>query len=55
MTVLNTRSSGGGVNKGFVMKHGTMFTYEQTRTALTYFYPKRKVDDDGVSTTYLDI
>ncbi len=43
MTVLNTRSSGGGVNKGFIMKRGVMFTYEQRRTALTYFYPKRKV------------
>ncbi len=55
MTVLNTRSSGGGVNKGFIMKHGVMFTYEQRRTALTYFYPKRKVEDDGVSTTFLEI
>ncbi len=55
MTVLNTKSLGGGVIKGFIMKHGVMFTYEQRRTALTYLYPKRKVEDDGVSTTYLDI
>ena len=55
MSVLNTRTSGGGVNKGFIIKQGVMFTYEQRKMALTYFYPKRKVADDGVSTTLLDI
>ena len=31
------------------------YTYSQVRDAFSYFYPKRKVLQDGVSTTPLDI
>jgi hypothetical protein len=30
-------------------------TYKQKRDGLSYFYGKRKVSEDGVSTTPLDI
>jgi hypothetical protein len=32
-----------------------MYTYLQERAGFSYFYPKRKVWDDGVSTEPLDI
>ena len=37
-------------NKGFTMKGGAMYTYTQERCGLTYFYGKRPVMADGVST-----
>lgn len=43
------------VNRGFVIKNGSMMTYEMRRKALSYFYAKRKVLADGVTTTYLDV
>ena len=53
--VLTTKQSQSGVNKGFRVKDNGVYTYTQSRTGFTYFYPKRKVLSDGVSTTYLDI
>ena len=53
--VLNTKKSSSHKNKGFIMKDKFMYTYEMERSGLGYFYCKRKVLDDGVSTTYLDI
>ena len=44
-----------GVNTGFRVVDNGISTYSQTRHAFTYFYPKRKVLSDNVSTTYLDI
>ena len=55
LDVLQSRQAGEGVNRGFRMKGAFMFTYNQVKSAFTYFYPKRKVAEDGVSTTYLDI
>ena len=55
LDVLRTQRSHKGTNRGFRMKDGVMTTYEQDRTALTYFYPKRKVQEDGVTTLPLDI
>ena len=48
--VLTTGNTMTGVNRGFVRRDGKTFTYEQTKRALTYFYAKRRVCDDGVST-----
>ena len=51
--VLEKQKSGSGVNRGFRVHAGDIYTYTQIRGALTYFYPKRKVLDDGVSTVPL--
>ena len=55
LNVLRSQTSGTGINRGFQMRGGDMYTYEQTKTAFTYLYPKRKVNEDGRSTTYLDL
>jgi hypothetical protein len=43
------------LNKGFIMKGQSMFTYELTKRGLDNLYVKRKVLSDGFSTTYLDL
>ena len=55
LNVLRSGKSVSGINRGFRVKDNAIFTYTQSRTGFTYFYPKRKVLDDGISTTYLDI
>ena len=41
--------------RGFrTMKH-SVATYEQTSKGLTYFYPKRLVEEDGIHTKPLDL
>ncbi|XP_078681482.1 uncharacterized protein LOC144916278 [Branchiostoma floridae x Branchiostoma belcheri] len=55
LKVLKTKESGQGVNRGFRVIDNQMFTYTQIRAAFSYFYPKRKVQDDGVTTLPLDI
>ena len=49
------KQNSSGVNRGFRVVNNTMYTYKQVRDAFSYFYPKRKVLADGVSTTPLDI
>ena len=42
-------------NRGFrTMKH-SVATYEQTKKGLSYFYPKRLVEEDGTHTKPLDL
>ncbi|BFZ05454.1 hypothetical protein BsWGS_08493 [Bradybaena similaris] len=53
--VIDTEQSGGGTNTGFRPLEGSVYTYQQYRNALSYFYIKRKVDADKVTTTPLDI
>ena len=55
LDVLETKRSGVGVNKGFVCKHHQVFTYTQKRSGLGFFYGKRKVLGDGISTSPLDL
>ena len=55
LAVLTNRRSGGGVNRGFRVHNSSMMTYIQERAALTYFYPKRKVLEDGLTTAPLDL
>ncbi|KAL8603786.1 hypothetical protein ACOMHN_058521 [Nucella lapillus] len=50
LKVLRTRVSGGGINKGFRTDGRAMYTYQQTRRSLSFFYIKRPVQADGVST-----
>ena len=55
LAVLTNRRSGSGVNRGFRVHDSSVMTYVQERAALTYFYPKRKVLEDGLSTAPLDL
>ena len=55
LSVLTNRRSGSGVNRGFRVRDSSVMTYIQERAALTYFYPKRKVLADGLSTAPLDL
>ena len=50
MKVLKTHKSSGGVNKGFRTDGRVVYTYAQERRSLSFFYPKRRVQKDGVST-----
>ena len=51
--VLTTKKKEGGINRGFVVKDSQVLLYQQTRDGLSYFYPKRQVLDDGISTVPL--
>ena len=42
-------------NKGFRTINHQIVTYEQTKKGLSFFYPKRIVDADGIHTTPLMI
>ena len=55
LAVLTNRRSGGGVNRGFRVRNSTVMTYIQERAALTYFYGKRKVLADGLSTAPMEV
>ena len=50
LDVLKTGISGGGVNKGFRTDGTSMLSYTQQRNSLSYFYIKRRVMADGVTT-----
>jgi hypothetical protein len=45
----------GGINRGFMVRNGVLYQYEQSRDALSAFYYKRKVLDDKVTTRALQI
>ena len=53
--VLNNKESGTGKNRGFRVINNAVYTYVQSRDALSYFYGKRKICPDNVSTLPLDI
>ncbi|XP_078601001.1 uncharacterized protein LOC144876010 [Branchiostoma floridae x Branchiostoma japonicum] len=55
LNVLQTKKSGQGINKGFRVRESEIHTYTQIRDAFSYFYPKRKVKNDRVTTLPLDI
>ena len=42
-------------NRGFRTVHHSVATYEQTKKGLSYFYPKRIVDSDGIHTRPLNL
>ena len=54
-SVLQTQQPFTGVNRGFIRKERQMVTYKQSRAGITYYYVKRQVLEDGVSTTPLDM
>ena len=53
--VLTSMENFRACNSGIRAKDQSMVTYKQYKNALTYFYPKMKVLDDGRSTIPLDI
>ena len=55
LNVLQTRQSQSGENRGFRVVDNKVLTYAQHRTGFSYFYPKRKVLQDSVSTVPLDV
>lgn len=55
LNVLKTKQSSSGLNKGFRVVENSIYTYNQTRDGFSYFYPKRKVLADGITTIPLDI
>ena len=42
-------------NTGFRLKDNSVYTYSQEKIGFNYFYCKRKVLEDGISTVPLDI
>ena len=42
-------------NRGFRTIHYSVATYEQTKKGLSYFYPKRVVEEDGIHTKPLHL
>ena len=55
LSVIETQLSHSIKNAGFIQDGLCTKTYTQTKKGLAYFYAKRKVLDDGISTTHLDI
>ena len=55
LDVLSSKTTGSGVNRGFRLVNGKMVTYTQQKNALSYLYIKRKVGEDGISTSPLDV
>ena len=55
LSVLATTEPAEVENAGFVNTVDGIKTYRQTKRGLSYFYAKRKVLADGVTTTHLDI
>lgn len=55
LNVLLTKQSSTGLNKGFRVVNNSIYTYNQIREGFSYFYPKRQVLSDGISTVPLDI
>ena len=53
--VLDDVSDIGSINRGFRVRNHAVFTYEQSKKGLSYFYPKRKLHSDGIHTDPLGI
>ncbi len=55
LDVITNRRSVSGKSREFRVRHSTVLTYVQERAALTYFYAKRVVHEDGVSMSPVDM
>ena len=53
--MLNNRTIISAKNLGFTLKNNNTFTYSQEKIGFNYFYCKRNVLEDGISTEPLDI
>ena len=54
-SVLTSHVSEGATNIGFQSHNNTMYTYQQFRNGLSYYYIKRQVLEDGLSTKPSDV
>ena len=54
-SVLDTLTNITSINRGFKVMENKIRTYEQKKTALNYFYCKRRVLNCGIRTVPLDI
>ena len=52
---LNKRVLEDSGDSGFRTINHMVATYEQTKKGLSYFYPKRQVQDDGIHTKPLNL
>ena len=50
LNALLTKQISAGLNKGFRVVNKSMYSYTQVRDGFAYFYPKRKVWEDGATT-----
>ena len=55
LKVLETQQSGVGRINGLMAKNHKMFTYEQEKFGLSYFYCKRALAPDGINTKTLEV
>ena len=53
--VLTEQENVTSTNRGFRTKDHSIATYDQTKKGLSYFYPKRIVEQDGIHTRPLII
>ena len=53
--VLDTRCSYLATNRGFRTRHGGIQSYTEKRSAFTWFYPKRRVENERIFTTPLTL
>ena len=53
--MLRSGENTGSLNRGFRVRDNAMFTYSQYRNGIPYFYCKRKVNADGISTSPLEL
>ena len=54
-SVLNDKVTNSVTNMGFRVKDSRMFSYHQIRSGFNYFYCKRKIRNDGISTIPIDV
>ena len=55
LSVLQSKKPVQSTNRGFISRDRTVLTYSLSKDGLSYLYCKRKILEDGISTTYLDI
>jgi len=55
LNVLKKQTDGSGINTAFRVKNNQIYTYAQTRTALSYLYVKHRIYEDGVTTAPLHL
>ena len=53
--VLNEKVNVTSNNRGFRTNNHSVATYEQVKKGLSYFYPKRIVETDGIHTLPLNL
>ena len=55
LNVLDTKYISNQENRGFVFRNNKMYSYVMHKQGLTYFYCKKKLLANDLSTTYLNI